>query len=119
MSCRHKASLSPVASLRKTAAFRRVYEGGRYVAHPLFVVYALAGEEGEPRLGLSVSKKVGSAVVRNRVRRLIKESCRLSPPAGGYDYVVVARRAAGELPRKGAFAQVHSTLGKLFKRLTA
>jgi ribonuclease P protein component len=70
-----------------------------------------------PRLGLSVSKKVGNAAVRNRVRRWVKESCRLSPPAPGFDYIVVARPAAGQLSQKGAFALVDGTLAELFARL--
>jgi len=72
-----------------------------------------------PRLGLSVSKKVGNAVTRNRVKRLVKESCRLRTLAPGYDYVVVARPAAGALPRTGAFAQVDRALGDLLKRMKA
>jgi ribonuclease P protein component len=72
----------------------------------------------ETRLGLSVSKKVGGAVTRNRVRRWVKEYMRLSPPPPGYDYVVTARPAAGLLPRKGAFAQVEKTLADLIRRLT-
>ena len=69
------------------------------------------------RLGLSVSKKVGNAVVRNRIRRLIKESCRLCPPTGGFDYVVVARAAVAQVPKQEAFAKVSEALAQLFKRL--
>ncbi|MCL2203872.1 MAG: ribonuclease P protein component [Defluviitaleaceae bacterium] len=112
MCCR----LSPVPSLRTGRAFRRVYQGGRHVASPFFVVYRLPS--CETRLGLSVSKKVGNAVVRNRVRRLIKESFRLRPPAPGM-YVVVARAGVGLLPPRTAFAQVDASLGALFRRLGA
>jgi ribonuclease P protein component len=77
------------------------------------------GPRDASRLGLSVSKKVGNAVTRNRVRRLVKESFRLTPPAPGYDYVVVARPAAGLLPRRGAFAQADTALDGLLKRLGA
>jgi ribonuclease P protein component len=55
------------------------------------------GDSGPPRVGFTVSKKVGSAVERNRVRRRLKEIVRLSAAAGfnaGSDYVVVGRRAA-------------------------
>jgi len=66
-----------VSSLKKGGDFKRVFERGKNVAAPLLVVYALANDLGFNRLGLSVSKKVGGAVIRNRVRRLIKESYRL------------------------------------------
>lgn len=118
MSCRHKAA--PIASLRDNRAFRQVYQAGRRAAGPLFVIYTFTQEVPRPpRLGLSVNRKVGNAVVRNRVRRLIKESFRLTPPVSGRDYVVVARQAAGVLPCASAFAQVDAALGKLRKRLAA
>jgi ribonuclease P protein component len=112
MCCRRK----PILTLRTGNAFRAVYQGGRhYVAGSFFVVYVKPSEE--TRLGLSVSKKVGNAVVRNRVKRWVKESCRLRPLAGGYDCVVVARPAVGLLPRKGAYTKVDKVLGDAFNRL--
>jgi len=114
MCCPHK----PTASLRNGKAFRLVYQEGRHVANPLFVVYARKQETPAPaRLGLSVSKKVGNAVKRNLLRRLIKENCRLRILPDGYDYVVVARQGAGDMPRTSAYAQVDKTLSSLFKRL--
>ncbi|MCL2188982.1 MAG: ribonuclease P protein component [Defluviitaleaceae bacterium] len=114
---RVNVSHKPLASLRTAKAFRQVYKGGRHVASPLFVVYARKTDEEARRLGLSVSKKVGNAVVRNRVRRWIKEYCRIYPPAQGYDYIVVARPAVALLPQKGAYAQVKTALAQQFKRL--
>ena len=122
MCCPHNPSglHRPIASLRDTRAFRHVYQGGRHAAGPLFVIYARKQETAaHPRLGLSVSKKVGGAVTRNRVKRLIKESCRLRGLSGGRDYIVVARASAGLLTRATAFAQINAELGGLFKRLNA
>ena len=53
------------------------------------------------RVGFTVSKKVGNAVERNRVRRRLREVVRLAPPAPmrpGHDYVLIGRRAALDLP---------------------
>jgi len=116
MCCPHR----PLASLRNGKAFRAVYRGGRHVAAPLFVLYARKQDApAAARLGLSISKKVGNAVVRNRVRRWVKESFRLHPPAHGRDYIVVARAAAGLLSRSEGFAQVNTALVQLRKRLHA
>jgi len=111
-------TLSPTASLRNSKAFRQVYQEGRHVADPLFVVYALKqNAPGEARLGLSVSKKVGNAVARNRIKRLVKESCRLHPLPAGHDYVVVARKGSAEALRAISFAKVDAILTKLRTRL--
>lgn len=85
--------------LRRRAAFKAV-AGGRRVASPGFVLQALkAGSVAAvrpPRIGFTVTKKIGNAVVRNRIRRRLKEAARLaaSHAEPSTDYVVVARRAA-------------------------
>jgi ribonuclease P protein component len=67
-----------------------------------FVLQALnRREDGPVRVGFTVSRKVGNAVERNRVRRRLREVVRLAPSAAmrpGYDYVLIGRRAALELP---------------------
>jgi ribonuclease P protein component len=74
------------------------------------------GDAGPPRVGFTVSRKVGGAVERNRVRRRLREIVRLSAAAGfcaGNDYVVVGRRAALGLP----FARLAADLSGALKRL--
>jgi ribonuclease P protein component len=59
------------------------------------------GDEAPPRLGFTVSKKVGTAVERNRVRRRLREIVRRMPcgrMVAGHDYVLIGRRAALQLP---------------------
>lgn len=82
--------------LRKSRDFQRVQRGGRKIRHPhLFVLY-LPGETACSRFGLTVSRKVGNAVHRNRVKRWIREILREEREdlAGSWDVVVIARRSA-------------------------
>ena len=87
--------------LRQRADFLTAATGAR-VPVSGFVLQALdRREDGPVRVGFTVSKKVGNAAERNRVRRRLREVVRLSPPARmrkGYDYVLIGRRAALELP---------------------
>ena len=117
--CLKPASRAFVPSITKTRAFRHVYGSGAQAVNSLFVVYAAHNHTCANRLGITVSRKVGIAVVRNRVKRLVKESCRLlaCELSQGYDIVVVARPAAGALPREGSFLKVDKSLQALFGRL--
>ena len=103
-------------SLKKNRQFRHVYNKGRSAADRLIVVYALKNREpGKNRLGLSVSKKVGKAVTRNRVRRLIKESYRIIEDGEiqrGFDIVVIARQSSAE----AGFHEIFASLSALLKK---
>ena len=80
--------------LRRAADFRRVYERRRSVSDPLLIVYACENNLSYLRLGLSVSRKMGGAVQRNRLRRLYREAFRLTRPEMpvGFDLILIPRR---------------------------
>ena len=88
------------------------------MANRLLVLYIR--ENGLPvnRLGISISRKVGKAVLRNRIKRLVKEQMRLHDGEilQGYDLVIVVRTAAAALPKSTAFRQIGGSLLSLVDR---
>jgi ribonuclease P protein component len=86
---------SEVISLTENYEFGRVYKRGVSYAGRFVVIYVWKKRVGDLRLGITVTKKVGKACVRNRSRRLIYENMRLVFPnlKENYDIVTVARQS--------------------------
>ena len=87
-----------VVSLKENSAFRRLDYKGTSAGNRHLVIYCRRNGLGYNRLGLTVSTKLGHAVVRNRIRRRLREIVRLNEGRlqNGYDVVLVARSAAVE-----------------------
>jgi ribonuclease P protein component len=87
--------MKPDQRLRSNAEFARVRAAGRSVAHLLLVVIVVPNEREQTRVGVTVSRRVGTAVVRNRVKRRLGEAlrARYAGLPGGHDLVLVARPA--------------------------
>ena len=101
--------------LKKNHEFKRLYSKGKSAASQYAVVYCKRSGKPENRLGIAVSKKLGGAVKRNRIRRRLKEVYRLNEKklSIGYDIVLIART-------RSMFARFHeleSSVLSLFRKL--
>jgi ribonuclease P protein component len=119
---------SPRRRLSRSAEFERVYRQGRSKANRFLVLYAFPRAQDDvgadvaqdgPRLGLSVSRRVGGAVERSRVKRVLREAFWAEAerlPAGS-DYVVVARPEALGLAERDGTAGMRTALSELVEGL--
>jgi ribonuclease P protein component len=106
------ASFPKRARLRKRGEYLRVQREGRRHHSEHFVVLTAPARRANTRIGITVSSKVGGAVVRNRVKRLLREVLRawwrdLEPPG---DIVVIAKPGAGQTTHANASAQLKRAL---------
>lgn len=100
--------------LTKTEQFALVYNKGNSWTSGLLVMKVLPNGIGLSRYGFSVSKRIGKAVVRNKVKRLLREIVRQTPIKPGWDIIFIARQLAAtadytnlEKAAKGLLSQAH------------
>jgi len=101
--------------LSRSGEFERVYREGSSHANRFLVVYSFPRSEDadeDSRLGVSVGRKVGGAVERNRVKRMLREAfwSAAAELPDGHDFVVVARPAAAELAAEGGEQALEQSL---------
>jgi|SRR5215813_8812109 len=107
-----KASFTP-QTLRNSQQFRRVYDQGQRFHTPFFSAFILRNDGGEQRFGITVTRKIGSAIIRNRCKRRLREVVRKyefhDVDMGGFDLVINVKAGLAEANFKQleeAFSQV-------------
>jgi len=98
--------------LTKPEQYSLVYSKGSSWASSLLVMKALPNELALSRCGFSISKRVGKAVTRNRVKRLLREILRLTPIRPGWDVIFIARPAAATAD----YANLEKSVERLLSR---
>lgn len=107
--------MKKTVTIKQNHEFRRLYSKGKSAVTPFMVVYCRKSRLDHNRLGITVSTKLGGAVVRNRCRRRLRELFRLAQPRmkQGYDVVIVARSRAYDAPHRKLQAAFDRALGQL------
>ena len=92
--------------------FSQIHQEGRNVANRVLVLRVLANDLPHNRYGFMVSKRLGNAVVRNRIRRRLKDIVRQAPTVPGWDAVFIARRGAEQC----GYSQLERAAANLLRR---
>jgi ribonuclease P protein component len=98
--------------LRRRADFDRVFQRGRHNSGRFLAVRSIANEQDLTRYAFAISKRVGKAVTRNRVRRRLREILRLQPVREGFDIVLTLRQESAT----ATFWELKAELEMLLKR---
>ena len=104
--------LPRVDRIRRRPDFERVYSQGARISGRFMTVFVLRTGLSQTRLGVAATRKLGSAVVRNRAKRLARELFRRHKIAGGYDIVIVPRRELLDAPFPTLEADYHAVLNR-------
>ena len=107
--------MRPDTTVKENYLFRRIYRKGASAVEPCLVVYCQKNRKGQTRLGVTVSTKLGKAVVRNHARRQMRELWRThkGEMTPGYDVIIVVRNRATRTPSRVLENQYLDALGKL------
>ncbi|MDI6619235.1 MAG: ribonuclease P protein component [Clostridiales bacterium] len=106
--------MNKAEKLKKSYEFKAVYNKGKVYSNNLLVLYIVKNNAGYNKAGFSVSKKVGKSVVRNKVRRRIRECYRLNSNRlkSGYNMVFISRVQA----RGALYREIENAMISLFKK---
>ncbi|KYZ75713.1 hypothetical protein AXX12_10920 [Anaerosporomusa subterranea] len=110
-------SLKKSDKLRKNKSFQAVYKGGKSVSNRLLVLYMLPNQSNSNKIGFAAGKKLGNAVVRNRVKRMMREVFRLNRDKlpHGYDFILVGRKPVVEVKTQEVASAFLNLCGRMFR----
>lgn len=105
-------SLAAAERVRRRPEFERIYAGGARIHGQFMTLFVLANGGTRPRLGVAATRKLGSAVERNRAKRRAREIFRRHKVTAGLDIVIVPRREMLDAPFSSLESDFDATLGR-------
>jgi len=110
-------SLTKADRILKRSEFVELSKTGRKIQTEYFIAYCSHGLHGRSRLGVTVTKKVGGAVTRNRIKRLVREFFRLKRHSlsAHWDINIIAKKQAADI----SFEQTMKSLQNIFDRVSS
>ena len=110
--------------LSRSADFDRVYRHGRSTQHRLLVLYRFERPDevltaDDTRIGITVSRRLGNAVERNKLKRQLREALAEAPLPAGFDVVAIARPGLREAVDKQGFSWLAELVNELTSKLVA
>ncbi len=114
-----RETFSKEARIRKRSEFVRLSKQGQRVYSKYFVAQYYQGTGDQNRLGVTVTKKVGGAVTRNRIKRYIREFFRQQQYIieGAWDINIIAKKEAANITSEQAFSSLQSMFDRLRKQI--
>ena len=105
-----------INTLKKNYEFKNVLNKGKFYKGKYVIIYIKNNKNNENRIGIAISKKIGKAVKRNRLKRLIRESYRMQKDIlkKGYDIVFIWNKQNDNLKVK--FNEINNDIKKLFNK---
>lgn len=106
--------------IKKNKEYRKIYQRGSSLANRYLVVFCLRNSLNYSRLGFSIGKKIGKAHIRNKIRRRLKEICRLNSQwfKNGNDYIFIARKGIENIPYFKLVENVENLAYRINKKIT-
>ena len=118
----HRSDGAVLHKLNRRADYLAARSGQRAHCAPFVIQASARGDDAAPRIGITVTRKLGGAVIRNRIKRRLKHAISDGEGLGfrpGYDYVVIARSLAASAPFAALTSALKSGLKKVHARASA
>ncbi len=115
----HSHSFNRSERILKRTEFIRLSRAGQKIQSEYFIALFEVGRTDKTRLGITVTKKVGGAVIRNRIKRLVREYFRLNKNSinGNWDINIIAKRKAAIVSSNHAFFSLKSVFNTLSRKI--